>query len=170
MARAAAIFGADEPPADHGEALLLLGEQAELLVIVQGAKVEDRIGVARNAQGCAAGGQQQPIVVVGRSLVVGHVLLRRIEAHDPASQVEGGLSHGGLPPDAFQRFSLPESLRERRAIVRCVRLRDQSDRARGIHLADSRDGGVRRHSPAHDEILVAWHSPLLLLSCGSRGQ
>src|SRR5579875_1750384 len=81
--------------------------------------------------------------------------------------MELGWRLSAFAPNALQRFALPQALGQGRTVVRRMGLgTDQSDGAGRVHIADTVDGGIRRHAAAHDQVGVIWHSFLLVQSSG----
>src|SRR5216117_3763210 len=103
----------------------------------------------------ATGGEQQLLEPVHRAPVVGDAVPPQIDADHTAAELQLRAGRRRLAPDALLRLSLPQALRERRAIVGGVRLgTDQRQRAGGIGSPDARDRRIRRHPAADDYIRV----------------
>src|SRR5438093_257224 len=80
----------------------------------------------------APGGEPQLLEPVHRAPVVGDAVPPQIDADHTAAELQVGTGLRRLAPDAVLRVSLPQALRERRAIVGGVRLgADQRQRAGG---------------------------------------
>ena len=102
-------FGADESAADDRESLLLLGQLAKGLVIVQGAEVEVRRSRRGQATGRAAGGQEQLAVGIDRALIVGDAISLADRAFRPCGRGRAWLLRPRLAPDGFQRAAFPQA-------------------------------------------------------------
>src|SRR3989454_9125894 len=157
-------LAADEPAADHREAHALARERAQAAVIVQGAEIDDLVGLERQAPRDAARGEEQLLVPIHRAPVVRHTARPGIERRDPPPQVQRRARRGRLPPDLLFGLALPEGLRERRPVVGRMRLgADQADRAHGVGLVEGLRRGVGGHATADNEVSVVGHRALALL-------
>ena len=120
----------DKPATDHGEPPTRFGERAKTSVIRQGAEVNDPVVSERKATWPAARGQQEFLVGENVSLVVHDTFLLGNDLFDDAAKVNLDPFVPGLAPEDVQGLSLPKRLRERRTIIRGIRLRaDQPDPA-----------------------------------------
>ena len=133
-------LGTDESAADNGKPLPLLGKQSELVVIVQGAKVKDRIGIGRQTPGSASRGQKQLLVMINLPLIVAGEFIRRVDRPHPASQMKRCALHRVFQPYHLRRFALPKVFAQWRPVVGRMSLRaNQPNRAFQVNLPDSFD-------------------------------
>src|SRR5262249_7922569 len=146
------------------------GESTQAFVVVQRAEVDDLAAVERQASGCSAGGEKQLGITVDRALVVCDALVLRVQVPGGPAEVKRYILLFAMAPDALQRFTFPELLRERRTVVRRVRLGAQySDGAARIDLADALDCSVGSHSATDDQVRVVRHGSLLFQRVFSDG-
>ena len=121
---------ADEPAADHGEALPACCLLTQALVVLERAVVGDPVAADWEASRRHAGREQQFVEAVLGSPVVDDALVLEIEQAAGAAEMEVNAKLVRAEPDAVQRFALPELLGEGRALVGRVRFgADQADRA-----------------------------------------
>src|SRR5207237_4909690 len=146
-------FAPDEAAADHAEAHALARERAQPAVVVERAVIDDLVRLERQLSRHPAGGEQQLCEAVFRAPVVRRLVRPRIDRRDPTAQVQLGPRGGRLAPDLLLGLALPERFRERRSVVRRVRLgADHADRAGGIGLVGGLGGGIGGHAAADDQI------------------
>src|SRR5256886_600933 len=107
----------DEPAPHDREAEPLFGEAAQAAVVVQRAEVDHLVRLQRQAPRRAAGGEQQLLEPVHRAPVVGDAVSPQIDADHTAAELQIRAGRRRLAPDALLRLSLPQALRERRAVV-----------------------------------------------------
>src|SRR5207253_4515935 len=99
---------ADKPSADDCEALALLGQRAQLPIIVERAIVYHVIATPREAARGAAGRQEQLIKAVFASLVVGYAFVLYIERLRLPSKQQIETLLWQVHPHALQLRAFPE--------------------------------------------------------------
>ena len=148
----------DEAAAQHAEAHALGRERPQPAVVVERAEIDDLIRLERQLPWGPAGGEQQLGEPVARSAVVRHLVRSQIDRADAATDVQLRAGGGRLAPDLLLGLALPKRFRERRPVVRGVRLRaDHADRSGGIGFTDGLGGGGGGHAAAHDHIRIVGH-------------
>src|SRR5207244_11895368 len=113
-------LGADEAAADHDHAGIALCRRAQAAVVVECPEVDDLVVPASEPAGNAAGREQQLLVDVLVTLVVGRAVAAEIERDHAAPEDGVGATQGGVVPDRLLVAACPELLRERRTLVRRV--------------------------------------------------
>ena len=121
---------ADEPAADDDDARALDRFRAQPMVVVERAEVDDAVGVAQLAR-LPARREQELLPGVVVALVVRRGVPLEVDRDDAPSEPELDAGVGGAAPDLRLVSPAPESLRQRRALVRRVLLgADERDRLR----------------------------------------
>ena len=127
-----------KPAADDDHVAAAIGDRAERPVVVEGAVVDDLVVGAAEPSRRAAGREEELLVAVLRSLVVGRAARVEIERDDPAPEDELGAGLLRVLPDLRLVAAGPEALRERRPLVRRIGLgADEHDRAVCVMLPDA---------------------------------
>jgi hypothetical protein len=155
-------LGADESRAEHREAGASVRQTPHRAIVVEGPKVDHTLGRVRQSAGPAAGREQQgPVLVVG-STIVGGALGHGVERGDAPAQDQLGAGLLGVALDALGGVALPQALGERWAVVgRVVIGPHDADAALGVVFSDAVRGGIGRHAPTDDQIIVSSHAPSL---------
>src|SRR3990170_4092469 len=97
--------------------------------------------------------------------MIGHLLVFWILFFDPAAQVRCHAFFHIPAEDLFDGFSLPQALRERRAIVWWVRLcRYDPNTPFLVDLPDAADGSRCCHPSTDNQIPITQHVLLLMFS------
>ena len=156
-------FGADEPAANHREALAALGQPAQPLVIVERAIVDHIIAAPGQAPWSPAGRQEQFVEGVDGSLVIPHRFAFRIEHARDSSQNQLDSLLSDVDPHILLGRAFPERLGERWPLVGGMVLApDHPNSAGRIELTNTVNGSRRRHAAANDQIGIVRHGFLLL--------
>src|SRR3989475_10877843 len=92
--------------------------------------------------------------------IVGDALLLRVEGGSPAAEAQVDTDRVGATPNRlFGIVALPQSFRQRRAVVGRMRIGgDGAEFAGGVKLSDGARRGSRRSSAADAQRLVSRHS------------
>src|SRR5205085_9733043 len=120
-------LGADEPAADDEDARALRGGLTQPPVVVERPEV-DRVRVVESPW-LAAGGEQQPLVLVLLALVVRGPVRVQVERDDAPAERQFDAERLGAAPDRALVLALPERLRQRWAAIGRMTLgADEPDR------------------------------------------
>ena len=148
----------DEAAADHDDSLSLAGDPAQPSVVVERPEVDDLAVVAAEPSRPAAGGEQDLLVCVLLALVVARMGSVKVERRDPPPQAKVDSELVGPLPDRALLAPAPELLRQRRSLVRRVRLgTDERYRRAGFAFADCLGRLGAGHPAARDQIARSLH-------------
>ena len=133
-------------------------QPAKLLIILEGAKVNDVPLSKWQMVGRAAGCKQQFVVGVFFILHIPDKFFLRVEQDHFAVQMEIGSSFLCLAPDLFNRTPLPQPLGKIGPHIGWIRLHaEHADRAVHVQFADALRRCVACQSAPDDQILVNFH-------------